>query len=67
MFLLIKNSFPRGNVSMLEFLLGSHSVVIFVLEYMESDLKTKWNGSKFYIILVKKMKGCFSMLAHSNM
>lgn len=52
---------------MLEFLLGSHSVVIFVLEYMESDLKTKWNGSKFYIILVKKMKGCFSMLAHSNM
>lgn len=43
-----KNSFPSRNVSGLEFLFGSYSVVtsIFVLDFTESDfLKKDCNGS----------------------
>lgn len=67
----MKNSFPSGNVSGLEFLLSSYSV-IFVLDFMESVFfffLKDCNGSYFYIILVKKKKkkGCFSILARCNM
>lgn len=53
---------------MLEFSLGSYSIVsVFALAIIESDfLKNEMGPGTYYIILVKKLKQCFSVLAHSN-
>lgn len=36
-FFFVKNSFPSGNVNMVEFLLGFYSIVVFALDFIERN------------------------------